>query len=538
MHGKTVEERTIGALRRRPVVALVPALVAAVAVALIASPAAFAGAGGKVWVLGPGGRAHAEHDRFLPSRAYDLPAPRGRAAARGPVARTAAVRRTIAAQAGAPRGTVQSVLGALRDRGEIDPLDARAWRKVWDDSYRALKSLSGTRRTQLYAVRENVAILARDGLLTPTRAPLAFLTLERNLQWWPKGRLLAYGERVEFPPSELVWQMYPGQGLQLQWLGTFGKANGLWGARENERLRTLLDEAIALGASRAGGIGFEYMFAFGGGRPPWVSGMAQATGLQAFARAASRLKEPAYFDAGRRALGVFRQRPPGGVRVATGTGTGAHYLIYSFAPGSRVLNAFAQTLDGLHDFARLSENAAVRTLFEDGEGDLRATLRRYDTGAWSLYELGGSEADLNYHTIARDFVGGLCDRLGSDGENGVAGPGPLLYCKAARRFTGYLLQAPRVRVYGGTGRKGVRRNVRFTLSKVSTVTVTMTRGSAVAYRAVWRLSRGPHSVSIVPQKRGPLKIDVRAVDLAGNAAEASNTLRVKPAPKKPKKKKR
>jgi hypothetical protein len=431
---------------------------------------------------------------------------------------------------GAPRGRVPAVLRALRDRGEIDPAHHDLWRKAWDDSSRTLKRLRGTRRALLYAVRANVAVLARDRLLTASRAPLAFLTLERNRQWWSTGPLLPSGRRIEFPGSELVWQMYPGQGLQLQWLGTFGKANALWSSRRDDRLRVLLDEALTLAAQRAGGIAFEYQFAFGGGRPPWASAMAQATGMQALARASVRLAQPAYADAARAATGIFRAGPPQGVRVPTAAG--AHYLIYSFAPGLRVLNALTQTVNGLHDFSLLTGDEGGRELFASGESELRATLGGYDTGAWSLYSLRGSESDLNYHTVARDFLRGLCGRLGTDLRKGRAAPDPAPYCQAADRFTGYLTQPPAVAVPDARAVKGRRTTVGYRVSKVSTVTVTLLRGRSVAYRSTLRLGRGRHGVTVVPSKRGRLAVIVRAVDLAGNAAEARGTLDVRAARKR------
>ncbi|HSD80499.1 MAG TPA: D-glucuronyl C5-epimerase family protein, partial [Solirubrobacteraceae bacterium] len=397
-------------------------------------------------------------------------------------------------------------------------------------SRRTLGRLRGTRRAQLYAVRANVAALAKGRLLNAARAPLAFLTLERNRAWWAAGPLLPAGRRVEFPGSELVWQMYPGQGLQVQWLGTFGKANGLYGAGSYDRLRALLDEALALAAPRAGGIAFEYQFRFGGGLPPWASGMAQATAVQALSRAASRLKAPAYFDAARAALGIFRTDPPDGVRIPTAAG--AHYLIYSFAPGLRVLNAVTQTLNGLHDFAVLSGDPEGRALFDAGDAELRATLAGWDTGAWSLYSLGGRESDLGYHRLARDFLDGLCDRLETDGARGRSYPDPGPYCAAAGRFTDYLVEPPALRVPDARPRTGRRTRVRFSVSKISTVTVTMRRRGRVAFSTTLRVGRGSHYVTIVPQKRGPLEVDVRAVDLAGNAASADGTLRVRPAPKR------
>jgi hypothetical protein len=214
--------------------------------------------------------------------------------------------------------------------------------------------------------------------------PLAFETLERNRQWWTTGRLLGYGARVGFRGSELVWQSYPGQGIQVQWLATFGKANGLFTGRTYDaRLRALLDEALALRATRAGGTAYESWFAFSGGRPPWVSALSQGTGLQALSRAAVRLREPRYFTAARDALGIFRVPPPVGVRVDTSTG--AHYLQYSFAPRLRIVNGFVQALNGLHDFGALANDDEGRALFGAGEAQLAVELPLADTGAWSRY---------------------------------------------------------------------------------------------------------------------------------------------------------
>ena len=55
-------------------------------------------------------------------------------------------------------------------------------------------------------------------------------------------------------------------------LGTFGKANGLWMARDDDKLRALLDEMVRLAAERGGALAWEYYFDFGGGAPPWTSG--------------------------------------------------------------------------------------------------------------------------------------------------------------------------------------------------------------------------------------------------------------------------
>jgi D-glucuronyl C5-epimerase C-terminus len=186
---------------------------------------------------------------------------------------------------------------------------------------RSLGRLSGTRRTELGAVLANVQAIAAAGGLTASRLSALFLTLERNRQWWTTEPLLANGERVSFPSSKLVWEYYAGQGIEIQWLGTFGKANGYYlSGHENANLRQLLSEAIPLASKRAGGIAWEYMFRFDGGVPPWTSGLSQGTALQVLARAYLRFKEPADLAAAQQALGVFRTSPPPGVSVKTSHG--------------------------------------------------------------------------------------------------------------------------------------------------------------------------------------------------------------------------
>ena len=261
----------------------------------------------------------------------------------------------VAAHAQAPR-TVPSELDALLAAGAIDQLHHDAWAESYDNAKATLKKLHGTRRRQLDAVIANTRTIAKTGLLTPSRAPLVFLTLQRNRAWWSEGSLLRYGQRVMFAGSQLVWQYYPGQGIQVQWLGTFGRANGLFQQTgRDDELRALLDEALALATARAGGIAWESLFHFDHGAPPWVSGLSQGTALQALSRSASRLGEPRYFEAARAALGIFRTPPPEGVRVDTPVG--AHYLQYSFAPDLHIINGFIQALNGLFDFASFANDA-------------------------------------------------------------------------------------------------------------------------------------------------------------------------------------
>lgn len=431
--------------------------------------------------------------------------------------------------------TPLSEVDRLAAAGAITADAATRYRAIYRASTTSLGRLSGRRRNELRSVLNTIKRVAAAGNLRSTRMPLAFLTLQRNREWWTTGALLGYGARVSFAGSSIVWQSYPGEGIQIQWLGTFGKINGFMsGGRRtyDASLRRLLNETTALAASRAGGIAWESWFAFAGGSPPWVSALSQGTALQAYSRAAIHLKDPALFDVARRALGIFGAPPPTGVRV--GTDAGAELLIYSFAPTLSVLNAFTQAVNGLHDFALLANDAEGQRLYREAEAELRVAVPRYDTGAWSLYSLAPRESDLGYHTLLRDFLQGLCERTTADRARGGADPAtlpdPAVYCGTAKNFTAQLRTPPVLAL--GTQTTPAKAKPKklltlgYTLSKVSTVTTRVTLdGKVVAGRTV-RLARGQKPLRFTPRKAGRYAITVRAVDLAGNAAQTSGSVTV------------
>jgi D-glucuronyl C5-epimerase C-terminus len=476
-----------------------------IAVLACAAPAA----ADEVLVLGKDGRVRERDDRYL--KATLLPRPRG-----GAVATTAQRKRR----------TVAGELRRLRDQGRISPEDYVTRRAVYQDAKRRARRLSGTREDQMRAVIRTLDDIAARRALTPSRIAPLWLTLERNLEWWTEGPLLASGRRVEFEGSELVWQYYPGQGLQLQMLGNFGKLNGLWGGRQNAALEAMLDELLPLAAERAGGLAWEYYFAFGGGRAPWVSGLAQGTAVQALARAATRLRRQAdVLPVAQRALAIFEARTPQGVRVPAEAGD--HYAIYSFAPGLRVLNGFVQALNGLHDYARLSGDPRGTALFQAAEPQARREVPTYDTGAWSLYSRGSSsrESDLGYHDLLTDFLDGLCRRTDRD-----------VYCATAANFVAYKSQPPVIEVEPRRLRGGRPGRVAFELSKISSLTLRITRGSQVVEeRPFGVIGYGRRTFGWdVPRRRGDYTVELAARDLAGNTASASAVVEVL----KPKRKKR
>jgi hypothetical protein len=263
--------------------------------------------------------------------------------------------------------------------------------------------------------------------------PALFLQLERNVEFWEQEPDIRLGERVSFGKDPMVLQHYAGYGLQIQPLGNFGKANGLWTeCKESPRdckrkmLHTLLESMLRVSSRRGSFKAWEYWFPFGGGYPPWTSGMATATGMQALARGATFFDEPRFMEAATKALPIFLAPPPLGVRVSSGR-HGSHYVLYSFAPGLRVLNAFLQAVTGLHDYAELSDNDRARRLFRRGDRAARRETPRYDTGNWSYYALPNRNLSTwDYHVLVTGFLENLCERTGAR-----------VYCRTAQRFARY-----------------------------------------------------------------------------------------------------
>ncbi len=434
--------------------------------------------------------------------------------------------RSPAGPATPPRGpSVTSALTSLKAGGAITAATYSQYASAYAAAQRSLKKLTGTRRTELASVLTNVQQIAAAGAFTASRLPAVFLTLERNTQWWTAEPLLPNGQRVSFPQSRLVWEYYAGQGLEIQWLGTFGAANGYYARNENASLRQLLAEAIPLATKRAGGIAWEYMIHFDGGSPPWTSGLSQGTALQVLARAWSRFREPAYLTAAQQALGIFQTPPPEGVRVSTAAG--AEYAEYTYAPQDRILNGFIQALVGLYDYTSITKDPVGLALFEAGDAEARLEVPHYDTGAWSRYDQFG-ESDLNYHELLTEFLVHLCERTRNGPPIRHANApiaGDAIYCATAQRFTSYLHTPPVVSLLTTTLPTNARAGVQVSLSKIATVTITVRRGASTVWTNSATVEGGkPRLLWPTPAQAGTYSLAITARDLAGNFATTSGTI--------------
>src|SRR3954453_17357962 len=359
----------------------------------------------------------------------------------------------------AARGpSVTRAIASARGRRTISAAEGTRYRRSYAAARSAVRSQRGRNRRELSSVLTTLNGIAARGQLSGGRMPALFLQLDRNRQFWhgkpnfpPRPDLAPdpctkppsnspAGPRIVVEGAPLVFQYYPGQGIQIQPLANFGLANGLITACRRDpascdraTLKQLLDELVAILSSRGGFVTWEYWLYFGGGTPPWTSGLSSGTAVQALARASesSILNDKSYLRVAHSSLGVFKTRAPVGVRVKSGHG--AHYLIYSFDRHLRVLNAFLQAITGLYDYAKVSGDPVARSLWKAGDRAARGELHLYDTGRWSRYSAGGAESSLGYHRLVTGFLDDLCNRLHGK------------YCTYYARFRSYLGAKPVVR---------------------------------------------------------------------------------------------
>ncbi len=475
-----------------------------------------------VVVVGRDGKVTVREDRFLTLPAI-TPAPSSFARpATGPrTATVASARPRRPHRPRKPRKTVSTELARLARAGTITSAQYSGYRARWSSALRSERHLRGTRARELRAVTQNLQDIAAGGMLTPSRLPALFLTLDRNRQYWASGPLLSYGQRVEFAGSQLVWEYYPGQGIELTALGSFGKADGLYTAGHYPALQDLLSELIPLAARRAGGLSWEYYFKFDGGKPPWTSAMSQGTALEALTRGYEAVQQDPglddvdYLAIAHQALSIFGRKPTLGVAVPTVRG--ARYVQYSFASSRavEVINGFLQSLIGLYDYAQASGDPQAAALFDAGNAEAEAETPAFDTGAWSLYQ-PGQEDTLDYHELVTGFLAQLCTRTGAP-----------VYCDIAAHFQADLRTPPALSLLTSRARVRRRISIRFTLSKLSHVGIVVLQRSKTVFATSASFPHGVGSFSVPALPRtGSYTVHLAATDLAGNFNRIVGTVEV------------
>src|SRR3954470_2497135 len=393
----------------------------------------------------------------------------------------------LPAAAQAAKDPVLTTLSQIEARGGTAAADAQGWRDDYRTAKTAANKLSGTPQANLRGVLLNLTSLAKRHLLG-SRAYPAFLILQRNVEWFYDNRRSTpgYGTRTTFAGSEMIWQFYPGSGWQLQPLANFGHLNGLLKLRKPAagRLEKLADDLLATGVQRRGSLAFEYYFPWSGGAPGWISGMATATGMQAFANLGKRDGDVRYTNAARSMIGVFKTPPPWGVTVQGPAGPS--FLLYLQSPTVLVGNGIAQALIALDNYRTPTGDPDAGALVDAALAEARRLLPLYDTGAWSLYDRSpagpGTESDLSYHQLFEGFLNQLCDKFGDP------------FCAEAENFARYETEPVAITaVATKVQRKRKHIVASFLLSKRGSIRVTLERAGTPVRSWSGGMLRGKHT---------------------------------------------
>jgi hypothetical protein len=377
----------------------------------------------------------------------------------------------------------------------ITPDDAAAYRAILARSTAVWRKLSGSRGSNLAAVLHDVA-RQWQAYIAP-RATALFGMLDTNTRYLGSDAMPADGANI-LDADGIVYRAFAGHGLQFHPLGNFARLNRLLTDGKDTDAAYLAAALIARAIPRNGALTWEYYFPFGGGYPPWTSGMVQAVAARAFAADGD-------YDVARKAyLALPRYVFPldGGIWIR----------LYSFG-NLPVLNAQLQSVLSLADYAQLNQDPGAAQLSGRLLQTADALFDSFDTGAWSLYSLGGAESPLNYHV----FDVNLLARIAASTQSPV-------WAARAERFDRYLNEPPVLSAAGPS--KPVKKSAEISLwiSKISRVSVTIAGSTSTM-----TLSRGSHSFYWSARGRRPGRYAVRvsATDLAGNKASKAFPLIVR-----------
>lgn len=396
-------------------------------------------------------------------------------------------------------------LGRASEKGRLEAAEVAEYRAITERAADVLPKLRSSRHRNLAAVVHQVAGFWK-GYDAP-RGRTLFAMLDFNTRWFASHWDQKAGKDVVDYTDGTWYRAVSGLGFQFHPLESFGKLNNFVTqknvARTTQLAQALLDRSVV----RAGGLAWEYYFRFGGGRPPWLSGMAQAVAAQALARAGALTGDPALVAAAQR---VYRTVPA----LTRNLPSGPWIRLYAFNDLT-VLNAQLQTIVSLQDYAAQSGDQAATALADRLLVATVGLLPRFDTGAWSLYALGGPEAPLEYHRYVVRLLTSLAKRTGD-----------ATLATYAARFSENLREPPVVRIGAPPGaiypwpKDGYRDDARYSfwVSKRSTIRLEAPdAGKPVV------VARGWHSIEWSPGKvePGSYTPTLRAIDVVGNAADTA-----------------
>src|SRR6266516_2760911 len=385
--------------------------------------------------------------------------------------------------------------------GRIDAAEAADDRAAAAGAANVLPKLPSSRYRNLAAIVRQVAGFWKG--YDSARGHALFGMLSFNTRWFASHWDVKAGTEVVDYSDGTWYHAFPGIGFQFHPLENFGKLNNFVTQKNTARAEQLAQALIDRSVVRAGGLAWEYYFRFEGGRPPWISGMAQAVAAQALSRAGTLLVDPTLTAASQR---VYKTVPS----LTRSASTGPWIRLYAFNDDT-VLNAQLQTILSLQDYATQTGDQAATNLASQLQTATVGLLPRFDTGYWSLYSLGGVEAPLDYHKFVVRLLTTLSKR--------TKDPTLTIY---AQRFSDDLRTPPVVKEGPAPGviypwpQDGYRDYARYVVwvSKRSTVRLQVVHGGSPV-----TVSRGWHSVLWSPGRIAPSSYTptLRAVDVVGNA---------------------
>ena len=308
---------------------------------------------------------------------------------------------------------------------------------------------------------------AREGQQLGARLKVVFLILDCNREWWSKSGPPGSGARLLFGGSRVIFQYFPCKDSSSTRSPTSGRRTGTGTGAEQRPAFTPRRPRIAVGRA-SGFVTWEYYFDFGGS-PPWISGMAQGTALQALARGAQRL-ERAVLPRGRKARpGRVPARDPDGRALVPGQDDGTRCT--ASRPRMNVLNRMLQAVNGICTPTRRSLSARVPAAASAGDCTARRNTRAFNGASENCSTAGlaasrAPEANPNYHTLNRDFA-----------RNFLPGDQRRVLLQGPDNFTSVPEGGPQGSSRAGAfpslarASKGVR--FRFKLSKISRVNITV-----------------------------------------------------------------
>ena len=259
---------------------------------------------------------------------------------------------------------------------------------------------------------------------TSPRALQLFTQLDANASYLETHRVPTTALDIT-DDDGVVYRWFPRLGFEFHPLANFAELNNDAASKNADATSTLASALLARAIPRGNRLLWEYQFHYGSGRPPWASGLAQVVAAQALGRASTLLQDPTLAAASARA---FASVTP----LTLSLTSGPWIRLYGFN-SEVVLNAQLQAILSLLEYGGSQEDPAALALATRMTAAAQKLLPRFDTGDWSLYELGGGHASWSYEKFVTDLLAKLAKQTKDP-----------FWAAASTRFHQYYYDPPQV----------------------------------------------------------------------------------------------